>query len=52
VNSVDANFASCRSLISKAVEQGCKMVFFPECFSFIGAFKGQPLAHYTLGRGV
>jgi len=56
VNDVATNFAACQRLVQEAVAAGCKMVFFPECFSFIGAKAGEaqavaePLDGATLGR--
>ena len=44
VNDVAANFASAASLVREAVDSGCRIVFFPECFSFIGAKPGEAQA--------
>ena len=41
VNDAATNFAACASMVSDAVAKGCKIVFFPECFSFIGAKAGE-----------
>merc|ERR1712224_85554 len=40
-NNIDSNFAICERLVKSAKERGCVMVFFPECFAFIGAFPGE-----------
>jgi len=44
VNDAAANFAACKRLTREAVALGCKIVFFPECFSFIGASPGEAQA--------
>ena len=36
VNDVHANFSTCARLVKEAKERGAKIVFLPECFSFIG----------------
>eukprot|EP00892_Ulva_mutabilis_P004452 jgi/Ulvmu1/2379/UM130_0012.1 len=36
INSKAANLARCSKLIQSAREQGCSMVFLPECFAYIG----------------
>ena len=41
VNDAAANFATCVRLTKEAARAGCKIVFFPECFSFIGAKAGE-----------
>ena len=41
VNDVAANLRSCSQLVADAVGRGCEIVFFPECFSFIGAAAGE-----------
>ena len=41
VNDAAANFETCSSLVSRAVAEGCEMVFLPENFSFMGAAPGQ-----------
>ena len=41
VNDVAANFRTCSQLAADAVGKGCEIVFFPECFSFIGAAAGE-----------
>ena len=41
VNDASANFSTCSTLVAEAVSKGCEMVFFPECFSFIGARPGE-----------
>jgi len=41
VNDAALNFAVCASLVRQAKEKGCQIVFFPECFSFIGAQPGE-----------
>lgn len=40
-NCADRNFNICANLARRAREQGCEMIFFPECFAFIGAFPGE-----------
>jgi predicted amidohydrolase len=56
VNDVAKNFATCRNLVGEATAKGCKIVFFPECFSFIGAKAGEaqqiaePLTGPTMRR--
>ncbi len=56
VNDTGANYAACAKLVREAVERGCKIVFFPECFSFIGAAQGEaqrvaePLDGPLMGR--
>lgn len=32
----DGNYLTCQLLVKQASEENCRMVFFPECFSFIG----------------
>ena len=44
VNNVGVNFASCTALVRQAKAKGCKIVFLPECFSFIGAFPGEAVS--------
>ena len=41
VNDVEENFAACTSLVTSAVQQGARLVCFPECFSFVGAAAGE-----------
>ena len=41
VNDVAVNFRSCSQLVADAVGRGCEIIFFPECFSFIGAAAGE-----------
>ena len=41
VSDVAANFRTCSQLAADAVAKGCEIVFFPECFSFIGAAAGE-----------
>lgn len=36
VGSQEANLATCITLAEKAAASGCKMLFLPECFSYIG----------------
>lgn len=36
VGDQDANFNVCSQLAREAAHKGCKMLFLPECFSFIG----------------
>lgn len=56
VNDVAANYATCARLVRAAAEKGCKIVFFPECFAFIGARPGEaqaiaePLEGPTISR--
>ena len=44
INDTAANFATCKKLTQEAVRKGCQIVFFPECFSFIGAQAGEAQA--------
>lgn len=44
VNDAAVNFATCKRLTREATAKGCKIVFFPECFSFIGARPGEAQA--------
>ena len=44
MNDTAANFATCKKLTQEAVRKGCQIVFFPECFSFIGAQAGEAQA--------
>lgn len=41
VNDTIVNFNECSRLVKEAVGAGCRIIFFPECFSFIGAAPGQ-----------
>ena len=41
VNNTAANLATCTHYVKEAVDKGCKIVFFPECFAFIGARAGE-----------
>lgn len=41
VNSKELNLAKNRDTVRWAAEQGCRLVCFPECFSFIGARPGE-----------
>ena len=56
VNSIAANLASCSKLVAEAAHKGCKIVFLPECFAFIGAAAGEaqavaePLDGPTIGQ--
>ena len=44
VNDVGANFAACSKLTEEACAKGALIIFFPECFSFIGAAAGEAQA--------
>ena len=44
VNDVGANFAACSKLVEEACAKSAQIVFFPECFSFIGAAAGEAQA--------
>ena len=56
VNDRAVNFAACSSYIAEAARQQCRIVFLPECFSFIGAKAGEaqsvaePIDGPTMGR--
>ncbi|PNH11452.1 Nitrilase 1, partial [Tetrabaena socialis] len=39
-----ANFDTCARLAQDAVQAGCRMIFLPECFSFIGESPSETLA--------
>ncbi|EFJ42479.1 hypothetical protein VOLCADRAFT_66991 [Volvox carteri f. nagariensis] len=39
-----ANLNTCARLAKEAVEAGCRMLFLPECFSFIGENQGESVA--------
>ena len=41
VNDAAVNFATCKALVAEAARKKCRIVFFPECFSFIGAKPGE-----------
>jgi len=41
VNDVESNFSTCSDAVKEASEAGAQMVFFPECFAFIGAHPGE-----------
>ena len=41
VNDVAQNLASASKLVHEAAGKGCRIVFLPECFSFIGAKAGE-----------
>ena len=41
VNDVAANLKACTALVESAAQKGCRIVFLPECFSFIGARAGE-----------
>ena len=43
-NDVGANFAACSKLVEEACAKSAQIVFFPECFSFIGAAAGEAQA--------
>ena len=43
-NDAAANFGMCKKLTDEAVQKGCRLVFFPECFSFMGARAGEAQA--------
>lgn len=43
-----ANFNVCSQLAHEAADKGCKMLFLPECFSFIGV--NQKEASMIVGR--
>ncbi|CAI4221821.1 unnamed protein product [Auanema sp. JU1783] len=43
-NNLEDNFKTCRSMILRAKEQNCKMIFFPECFDFIGRTKEEQIS--------
>ncbi|CAD5226767.1 unnamed protein product [Bursaphelenchus xylophilus] len=36
MNKLEANFETCKELVLRAKEKKCEMVFFPECFDYIG----------------
>ena len=44
INDAAANFGLCKKLTDEAVQKGCRLVFFPECFSFMGARAGEAQA--------
>lgn len=44
VNDISQNLASASALVREAASKGCKIVFLPECFSFIGAKAGEAQA--------
>lgn len=39
-----ANFETCRRLAEEAAGKGCRMLFLPECFSFIGSSQQESLS--------
>eukprot|EP00438_Fugacium_kawagutii_P027506 Skav202180 [mRNA] locus=scaffold1204:34878:41002:+ [translate_table: standard] len=43
-NDKEVNFQICKDLVLEAAQQGCQLVALPECFSFIGANKGEAQA--------
>lgn len=43
-NNKDTNFDVCRGFVKEAALNGCQLVAFPECFSFIGAKAGEAQA--------
>ncbi|GBF91685.1 nitrilase [Raphidocelis subcapitata] len=51
-----ANFETCKRLAEEAVSKGCRVLFLPECFSFIGTSqpeslsKAEPLEGPAMGR--
>eukprot|EP00439_Symbiodinium_sp_Y106_P068201 s1179_g11.t1 len=55
-NDKEANFRTCKQLVTEAASQGCQLVALPECFAFIGAKAGEaqeaaePLSGPTMGR--
>ncbi|CAE7943405.1 NLP2 [Symbiodinium necroappetens] len=55
-NDKEANFHTCKQLVTEAASQGCQLVALPECFAFIGAKAGEaqeaaePLSGPTMGR--
>eukprot|EP00405_Crypthecodinium_cohnii_P018335 CAMPEP_0206450038 /NCGR_PEP_ID=MMETSP0324_2-20121206/18468_1 /ASSEMBLY_ACC=CAM_ASM_000836 /TAXON_ID=2866 /ORGANISM="Crypthecodinium cohnii, Strain Seligo" /LENGTH=312 /DNA_ID=CAMNT_0053919573 /DNA_START=222 /DNA_END=1160 /DNA_ORIENTATION=- len=55
-NDKESNFLECEKLVAEAATAGCKLVAFPECFSFIGAKPGEaqiaaePLTGPTMSR--
>ena len=57
-NDKAANFGTCARLVREAAAAGCKIVFLPENFSFMGAWPGEaqaaaePLDGPTMGRYV
>uniref|UniRef100_A0A1I7XR52 bis(5'-adenosyl)-triphosphatase n=1 Tax=Heterorhabditis bacteriophora TaxID=37862 RepID=A0A1I7XR52_HETBA len=42
-NDIKGNFETCKEMIERASERKCKMVFFPECFDFIGRDKDEQI---------
>ena len=44
VNNVAQNLAAAAALVRDAASQGCKILFLPECFAFIGAKAGEAQA--------
>eukprot|EP00929_Paragymnodinium_shiwhaense_P114316 TRINITY_DN82668_c0_g1_i1.p1 TRINITY_DN82668_c0_g1~~TRINITY_DN82668_c0_g1_i1.p1 ORF type:complete len:356 (-),score=67.63 TRINITY_DN82668_c0_g1_i1:150-1217(-) len=44
VNDRDVNFKHNEKMVRQAAAEGCSIVFFPECFSFIGAKPGEAQA--------
>ena len=41
---LEANFDVCSSMIQRAKQRTCKMVFFPECFDYVGRNKEETIS--------
>ncbi|CAJ0603226.1 unnamed protein product [Cylicocyclus nassatus] len=48
---VDKNFEVCQDMVKRASDHHCKMIFFPECFDFIGRSKEENITMATEEKG-
>ncbi|ETN74759.1 histidine triad domain protein [Necator americanus] len=48
---IDKNFEICKDMVRRATDQKCKMIFFPECFDFVGRTKEENISLATEENG-
>ncbi|EPB78534.1 histidine triad domain protein, partial [Ancylostoma ceylanicum] len=48
---VDKNFEICKDMVKRATDRNCKMIFFPECFDFVGRSKEENISLATEETG-
>ncbi|VDP53889.1 unnamed protein product [Heligmosomoides polygyrus] len=50
-HNVEKNFEICKEMVERATAQNCKMVFFPECFDYVGRNKEENIGLATEENG-
>ncbi|KIH62036.1 histidine triad domain protein [Ancylostoma duodenale] len=48
---VDKNFEICKDMVKRATDRNCKMIFFPECFDYVGRNKEENISLATEENG-